>query len=378
MSGGRHDGRDGERDDLSGFGLVNEAPEGQAAEDRAVGSGAADGSLDEVALRRLFQGAVSGLEPSTDALDHLRRAVPARRARKRQAVVGMAAAIVLVGTAVPALVHVASSDGISTDKAVNAGHGEQAQGGTGTETGIEGGQKTTTPSPGATATGQGGAEGTTGRPPAATAPGTGVGSGAKPTPSVAPDAPPACLAGQLGVVSAQAGAPDESGKVYGTFRIANVSPRDCVVGGAGKIAFEAHGAADRTKIAVVEHTAGDAAGGLPDPAQESPRLLLTPDNAYEVKFAWVPSETCPTTGTTPTPTPTDPTSGGSTTGGTTTGGSGAEPSANTPDTQTTDGTTADGSIAVTHTADPGGPVAETTVPNACAGTIYRTGILDAS
>ncbi|MFF0434805.1 hypothetical protein ACFYU9_21535 [Streptomyces sp. NPDC004327] len=347
--------------------------------DGSGGSLGSDGSVDELALRRLFQGAVSGLEPSADALDHLRRAVPARRARKRQAVVGMAAAIVLVGTAVPALVHVATSDGISTDKAVNAGHGEQAQGGTGTETGIEGGQQTAAPSPGSTAPSQGGAEGTTGKPPTATAPGTAAGTGGKPTPSVAPDAPPTCLAGQLGVVSAQAGAPDGSGKVYGTFRIANVSPRDCVVGGAGKVAFEAHGAADRTKIAVVEHTAGDAAAGLPDPAQESARLLLTPDNAYEVKFAWVPSETCPTTGTTPTPTPTDPSNGGgSTTGGGTTGGAGTDPSANTPATQMTDGTTADGSVAVTHTADPGGPAAETTIPNACAGTIYRTGVLDAS
>ncbi|MDV9193752.1 hypothetical protein R6L23_37025, partial [Streptomyces sp. SR27] len=60
-----------ERDDLSGQRMVNIEP--------GPGEGHGD---DELALRRLFQGAVSGLEPSKGSLEHLRRAVPARRARK--------------------------------------------------------------------------------------------------------------------------------------------------------------------------------------------------------------------------------------------------------------------------------------------------------
>ena len=55
----------------------------------------------------------------------------------------------------------------------------------------------------------------------------------------------------------------------------------------------------------VQHTAGDAAAGLPDPSQEAGTVLLKPAMAYEVQFAWVPEDTCPTSGGTPTPTPTD-------------------------------------------------------------------------
>ncbi|CAM5418148.1 hypothetical protein STANM309S_03678 [Streptomyces tanashiensis] len=106
-----------ERDELSGQRMVNIEP----------GPGEGD---DELALRRLFQDAVGGMEPSLGSLEHLRRAVPARRARKRQAIVGAAAAAVLIGTAVPAFVHVAASGGLSAANPVNAGHGEQAQGGT--------------------------------------------------------------------------------------------------------------------------------------------------------------------------------------------------------------------------------------------------------
>ncbi|MFJ6996379.1 hypothetical protein ACISUF_19930, partial [Streptomyces sp. NPDC003090] len=39
--------------------------------------------------------------------------------------------------------------------------------------------------------------------------------------------------------------------------------------------------------------------------------------------------------------------------------------------------TADGSVTVTHTPGAGGPQAAVTIPNACAGTIYRTGLLPA-
>ncbi len=42
------------------------------------------------------------------------------------------------------------------------------------------------------------------------------------------------------------------------------------------------------------------------------------------------------------------------------------------------GTTAEGSVAVTHTPESGAPTAQTEIPNACSGTIYRTGVLATS
>ncbi|MEU6987093.1 hypothetical protein ABZ946_27245 [Streptomyces sp. NPDC046324] len=375
-SGGTSGLPDGDRDDM-GHGIVNDGPDNERADahdDLFEG--------DELALRRLLHGAVADLQPTDGALDHLRRAVPARRTRKRQAVVGFAAAAVLLGTAVPAFVHVAGSGGITADQAVNAGHGEQAQGGTGSETGVEtGGNGGGTP-PG-TATPSQGAEGGTSEDST-----NETGGGSK-SPS---GSSPACDAAQLAISSVQAGGPDAEGKVYGTFRVANVSGKECVVSGDGSVGFQALGAADPAKISVVAHTPGDAASGLPDPSQESSILVLRPDSAYEVKFAWVPAETCPTTGTPPDPEPTpsvdpspsvDPTPSPTKDGeGATSGASGSTGNGETVEGTAPqfvlDGTPADGSIAVSHTAEPGGPQAATTIPNACAGTIYRTGVLDAS
>ncbi|WP_353938287.1 hypothetical protein [Streptomyces ficellus] len=330
-----------------------------------------------MALRRMLHGAVEDLRPSDGALDHLRRAVPARRARKRQAVVGMAAAALLFGTAIPAFVHVAGSGGTSDDRPVNAGHGEQVQGGTGNETGGEDGEQGNLNLTGGQ--GPGGDEGAKDGPktPQEAASGTSDGTegGTAAPSSSSPETVPVCEPGQLGVASAETAQPDAEGKVYGTFRIANISGTDCAVGGAGTVTVQAKGAADAAKITVVDHAAGDAATGLPDPAQEAKTpLVLKPSSAYEVKFAWVPSETCPTNGgggASPDPTPPTDGASSSSSGSEGTGSSATEPQLGSED----DGTRAEGSVAVTHTPEPGAPAAEATVPNACAGTIYRTGVL---
>ncbi|MEE1756780.1 hypothetical protein [Streptomyces sp. SP18CS02] len=330
---------------------------------------------DEQALRRMLQGAVEDLHPTDGALDHLRRAVPARRARKRQAIVGMAAAALLFCTAVPAFVHVAGSGDTSEDHPVNAGHGEQAQGGTGEETGSGGGEAGPDSPAGNQTTGVGdGVKGDPEKPQesvAGTSDGT-VGGTSAPSVSV-PDTVAVCEAGQLSVSAAQADKPDAEGKVYGTFRIANVSTGDCAVAGAGKVGFTTAGAADPSKITVVDHAPGDAATGLPDQARTAQALVLKPSAAYEVKFAWVPAETCPTDGGGASPDPTAPTDGTAASGS---GGTSAE--GTQPQLGTEDGTPAEGSVTVTHTPEAGAPAAETTIPNACAGTIYRTGALDAS
>ncbi|MCZ0980185.1 hypothetical protein O1L60_17650 [Streptomyces diastatochromogenes] len=95
-----HENRDGddapERHAVEADGAAPETPDALDERDEPTGQrmvkiepGTGDGD-DELALRRLFQDAVSGLEPSHGSLEHLRRAVPARRARKRQALVGAA------------------------------------------------------------------------------------------------------------------------------------------------------------------------------------------------------------------------------------------------------------------------------------------------
>ncbi|MFE2493822.1 hypothetical protein [Streptomyces scopuliridis] len=340
-------------------------------------NGVLDG--DELALRRMLHSAVSDLRPSDGALDHLRKAVPTRRARKRQAVVGMAAAALLFGTAVPAFVHVANSTDAADDRAVSTGHSEQAQGGTDAGKGTTGGKKDMDgPSDKVSADEHepdkkdkpdGGA--TSGSPDG------GKGGSANPDAPYETASSPACDPSQLLVVG-QTGAPDAGGTVYGSFRVSNVSGSGCSVTGRGDVSALATGAADQSKIAVAQHTAGDPAAGLPDPSQEATALVLPPNGAYEVKFAWVPSETCPTTGASPDPSPSEDGSAG-TTGDPGTGpGTGSGDGSNTETQLTTDGGIMDGSVAVSHTAEPGAPSGQTSISNACAGTIYRTGVLNAS
>lgn len=355
-------------------GLSSLFGEGPGAGSGSGGGGGPD--MDEVVLRSMLRGAVQHIEPRDGTLDHLYRAVPARRARRRQAVVGMAAAALLIGTAVPAFVHVANSDGSSTADPAIAGHGEQAQGGSGTDNDSGAGGK----SSGGGTDGQG--DGSGNQPASTSSPsdsrgqgadGNLVGGVADPANS-APASMPTCDPGQLGVASAETGAAGADGTVYGTFRIANVSGTNCSVSSSGSVGFQAMGAADPAKITVVQHTAGDAAAGLPDPSQEQGTVLLKPSMAYEVKFAWVPKDTCPASGGSPSPTPTDG-AGGAAAAGTSTGATDGTSDTAAQLGSEDGGGALDGSVAVTHTPEAGAPVAETKIPNACAGTIYRTGVL---
>ncbi|MFF4725106.1 hypothetical protein ACFY3M_07185 [Streptomyces mirabilis] len=327
---------------------------------------------DELALRRLLHQAVQEIEPTDGTLEHLRRAVPARRARKRQAIVGVAAAALFIGTAVPALVHVSNASGSNADPSI-AGNSSQAQGGTSQGKGPDGGESSVG---GSTGTPKDKGKGSqTGTPDKGKGANTGSATGG-PDPSASAAISPACTPAQLGGGTSTVGTPDATGAVYGSFTLSNVSATSCTVSGAGTLGTLAQGAADSAKISVVTHVAGDAATGLPDPTTEVASVVLKPSASYVVKFAWVPSETCPTTGGgQPSPTPTTTTDGATSTGGTATdtGGTGTS-------TQmvTEDGGLADGSVTVSYTAETGAATATTTVPNACAGTIYRTGMLSAS
>ncbi|MFJ1649190.1 hypothetical protein [Streptomyces sp. NPDC088258] len=336
---------------------------------------------DELALRRLMHGAVGELKPAEGALDHLRRAVPTRRARKRQAVVGMAAAALLFGTAIPAFVHVANSTSTDGPSPVAAGHDEEARAGedadkesgdsekdkdhpsdrvSEAERDRERSEKPATASAGATEGGKSG--------------------GASSRDDAASDLRAianSCAAGQLAVTAQAAGAPDASGKVYGTFRVTNVSGSVCTVTGGGTVGIGTGGAADAARIGVVTHMAGDEAGGLPDPSLSVASLALGPNTSYEVRFAWVPSDTCPTSGASPDPSPSEETSGGASGGGEV--DNGADGGGAGSDAQLGgDEGTQDGSVYVSHTAPGGAPTASATIPGACAGTVYRTGLLSAS
>ncbi|WP_329457096.1 hypothetical protein [Streptomyces sp. NBC_01497] len=379
-------------------------PPHESAHEPAAG----DTPLDELALRRMLHTAVEGMEPSGGTLDHLRTAIPARRARKRQALVGAAAAALLFGTAVPAFLHVAGVSDASGHRTVRAGGSESESTGTwpdggrsGDAPGREGGEPGS-PRPGGVTAGQ------TPKPhredPGAS--GTGPGGSAGSGPASSPGSTfavmlPVCTAGQLGVTASKS-APTANGTVYGSFHVSNVSATECTVTGSDTLGFVATGAADPMRISVVQHTAGDPATQLPDTSEGSAAVALAPATAYEVQFAFVPSATCPTKTEGGSGDPTPP--GGDTPGNPSSGGSPGSDSGAVPGTASGVGTdvaasgtgastglttqlvedgvgsgggTEDGSVSVSHTPEAGVAKAETTITNACAGTIYKTGPVDA-
>ncbi|GAB2804508.1 hypothetical protein GCM10027073_41490 [Streptomyces chlorus] len=363
----------------AGNGTVNDGSDHNAdldAQGPEQGAGQGAGLLDpdELELRSLLHSSVSVVEPSEGSLDYLRRAVPARRARKRQILVGAAAAALFVGTAVPALVHVSQSTGLDADPSA-IGHASQAQGGTGKGVGPDGGETTA----GGTSdqVEKGRKDGKKDKEKdAGTGASTGVTEGANPSASAAAGSP-ACTVAQLGPAVASSGAPDSTGAVYGSFRVANVSTAGCTVGGPGSLSVTPLGAADAARVGPARHVAGDAAAGLPDSSLEAGQLMLKPGESYDVKFAWVPSEPCPVnrgggdTGGTGDPSPDPSPSAEPTVGdGTSTG----DDTATVTQLLTADGT-ADGSVTVTYTPASGAGTATVTVSNACAGTVYWTGLL---
>ncbi|MFB6512181.1 hypothetical protein ACFCW4_28050 [Streptomyces virginiae] len=352
------------------------------------------GTSGEEELRILLRGAVEGLQPSANALERLRDAVPARRTRNRRAaLVGAAAAVLLAGTTIPTALHLSAADGASTDHPAMAGHGSATgdqratlpsdphQNGFGSvprsthsfgelpSAGGGTGQPSATAGPSADGLTAGPSGAGTSAGPAGTG-GSVVGSG--PLPPVAAPGVPGCAADQLGVVGS-ARAPETDGRVYGSFRVTNVSAQGCAVSGQDTVTAApapGTGTGAASGVAVVGHTAGDPASGLlPDPAAAAPTLVLPPNTAYEVRFAWVPSgESC---------TPANPDAGGKApqsdaagaTGGTGSGTS-TEPQAGA--------SPAPAGVAVSHTPQSGAATTRTTIPEACGGTVYRTGAIPLS
>lgn len=318
-------------------------------------------TADEAALRSLMHDAVRDLHASPDALDHLRRAIPVRRQRRLQATLGAAAAVVLVGMAVPTVIHVADrTGGAHTSPA-----GMSSSAVTPDTNGV------THPGSDSGPSGQASPRPGTPRHP--------VGGG----PSGLPVSPtsglpaPACTGDQLGQGTSQIDAPDSDGRVYGWFRVANVSTAACTVPGPGVVQAVAEGAADQAQTEVVDHTPGDAASGLPQTTDDP--VALAPGQDYEIAFAFVPAgpnggcTAPPTTPASPTPTATATVSGGTTAnGGSGPSGGAVQPNDDPPATAPSTG------IALDHTPATGTPVVTgPVIQGACAGTVYTTGVLPA-
>lgn len=351
-------------------------------------------ALEERRLRALLSGAVQGLEPSEHALERLRNAVPARRTRRRRALVGAAAAVLLAGAAVPTALRMTGTAGSGgAGHPAVAGHGEVRGGKAGSssdphQNGSGAHARSTAPAgkgPGA-GDGRGGpAPHPSGSSPDGAVAGPTTGGATAGTsghqdrnhqlpPIGAVPGLPECTAGQLGVLGS-AHAPGADGKVYGSFKVTNVSDRGCLA--SGRDTVTAAPAADpppptrNPVVSVVGHTAGDPASALlPDPSAESPAVVLQPNAAYEVRFAWVPSErSCPAGTADPSA---KPAQGGSGAAGTAAGAGGP---AAASDPLGTTGEPAPTGVEVSHTPAAGAPTTQATIPAACGGTVYRTGVI---
>ncbi|MER7396851.1 DUF4232 domain-containing protein [Streptomyces sp. NPDC000151] len=341
------------------------------------GGGSGGGGEDE--LRNLLQSAVQDLAPSPDSLETLRRAVPARRRRRRHAVVGAAAVLLLGGTAMPAMLHVANGGDDAIDRRANAASSSEAHVTTGGTKGGTSRRHSDRPAgkdgkktdKDGKRTGKDEGKAKDGR---AEEPG---GPAADPTATMDVTSP-TCLRAQLGSGSGSLGTPDAEGRVYGALRIVNTSTATCSVDGGGSVIAVAQGSADPTRVQVVDHTAGDAAPGLPDPAVAPDQIVLKPGQAYEVKFAWIPAEGggpsgCAAPGT-PTPGSSEGAGSGEPANPSSADGSGDQAGGGSEG--PADGGTQTASVAVSHTPEAGEPsAAATTINDACAGTVYRTGPL---
>ncbi|MDX3228404.1 hypothetical protein [Streptomyces sp. ME19-01-6] len=364
---GDPDRRDGHEPDGS-----DRTDDGNSTEDRN-----SQDVMNEDALRRLLHGAVDELEPSPDSLEHLRRAVPARRTRRRQALVGAVAAVVLGGAALPALVHVATTSG-SDDRPAMAGSSHRTPGPEQDKHGEgSGGKETGRPvDKGSEDKEDKGGDGKKDRPSKKP---EGDSGGVAPDPSSTLNATsPTCARPQLGSATGTAEAADAEGRIYGSFRVVNISDTSCTVVGGGVINPSAQDGADGSRIFVVDHTSGDEAAGLPDPSTAPGQLILKPGQAYEVKFAWIPqsgggTSGCSNTSTTPTPEPTPDSAGAADEGPSDTPGDGSGSGGGDGGDQPA------GSVLLSYTPEAGDPAAASvTLSGACAGTIYRTGMLAAS
>ncbi|NJQ08759.1 hypothetical protein, partial [Streptomyces lonarensis] len=294
------------------------------------GSPLAPGLDDELALRRLLRDSVRGIEPSAESLAALQRAVPARRRRRRRLMTA-ATTVAVLAVGAPVTLHAASVVDTNT-RTVGAGSDRAAEGATLEPTEIGDGPGSPAGG-GATRDEESAGEETAG-------PGTDPETGEPIEPgqadSAGPDESagtagsyPRCDRDQLGDAVTALADPDSDGVIYGSILVSNVSASTCRVRGTDELTATAvrnTAAASTVSPQVVLRTSGDRAVGLPLPDRWVEELVLPPGEAYEVRFAWVPSRSAPDGGCSvpdPEPLPTDIGSGGGSATGGASGGSGS-------------------------------------------------------
>lgn len=329
--------------------------------------------MDEGELRRLLHAAVGDLEPSPDSLERLRRAVPARRRRRRVAV-GAVAAVVALGVTVPLLSN-GVVPGLPGGEPSTVAHGED----TATpkvDRDDDDTDQRQRPSPrGEDHGGRGGDA-----PDENTSPSAGSTGSSDPNETLS-GVSPSCTRQQLADGGSRSGPADASGRIRGEFVVVNDSDEPCTVDDAGLLAATPNGlAGSARRVQVLDNTGGPATTGLPSPEKEHDELVLRPQEAYVIRFVWLPEE------------------GGGPSGCRADGGAGEEgDAAGTPQ----DGAPGDGaggdapsgpggadgggadapgaaSVLLGYTPGAGEPrISTLTLENACAGTVYRTGVLSA-
>ncbi|MFD5084260.1 hypothetical protein ACFWOG_16685 [Kitasatospora sp. NPDC058406] len=277
------------------------------------------------------------VQPAPGGLQHIRRAVPRRRAARRGAWTGAAALAAVVSVLLPTLhddEHLGLSGGPGSPNA-HGGTASSTSSGTAPGGGIV--WPSLPPAPDvSTPTSPGSPSGTAGTSPSAgastTRPAAGTSAPAAATGTGGESGPmPLCTRGDLGQGTAQVGTADPDGRIYGYFTVTNTSAHSCRLGGPGSVTVTGTVGTESGRIRIADHTAGGPATGLParstDPAAGTgggtDGLVLAPRAGYRVDFGWVPDAVgCPTPGGTTSPSASAG-PGQSTTGGATGGSTGS-------------------------------------------------------
>lgn len=418
-----------------GFRPEPEGPEGPDQRDqRETGSGRGLPAADEeMLLRLLLRDTVAPIEPSPGALSRLRQAVPVRRRRRH--FLAAAASVALLGFGVPLAVQSAASissggggSAAAEEDRSTMGRSGALDGSGGGGSGDSDGERDASGQETEGASGEGPTEGR----------GTEPDDAATETLEVTS---PDCTRDQFGGAETVAGEADAEGVIYGSFRLTNVSDQSCRVEGPGELSVLPFGSADASDVQILYRTEGDRASRLPTSEESYEELILAPGDTYEVQFAWVPDDSsggcavAETNGADSSSYESDETDSGSGSGtdasagtsgdGTTmeqeTGDSGGDSTGSTgstdgsgsgtdgDDSSSSDGSggtddgsssgasgdtgggdgsggdsgtgngTGDSGITLQYTPAAGEPeAAEIVLTGACAGTIYRTGVLESS
>ncbi|MFE0462611.1 hypothetical protein ACFW1A_25480 [Kitasatospora sp. NPDC058965] len=245
---------------------------------------------EEQALRAMLNRAVAGVQPVTDALPRLQRAVPARRAQRRRVRAGAAAVTLLCAVGLPTLNGLGAfqlSDGTTSTGPVPA----LSSTGSGTGSAQSPSREPAAPvpgpgqaQPGSTSSGSAGASSS---PTAASAlPSGSVPPSMLPSPTAVPD----CGRGDLVDSGTTAVAPDPAGRVSGVINVLNGSGHPCVLIEAGDV-YASSGTG--SSIQVVAHVAGDPGSLIPNPVAISPLPRLMPAGSrYQLPWVWVPDQNC--------------------------------------------------------------------------------------